>query len=237
MTSSTENRQSPVQIVEQDYDNLLEMISQQRKALLQGPRITVYIGETAVEGISKRAAMASSLLLNKHFKKNPDLLQYRFSKDRLSARAIRLLLITWMQETCQEFEAHAVPAQETFSENLDLLRASWVLGMDRYTKHIFNEFKNYLKRELPSYEEIILIEQSSTSDKDPLWTSMVNHLAHMRHERIIPDPEKFAEFLEEHQRLRDAMKRADEFFLKRAQQDWEAKQAESRQLLEDGDDS
>ncbi|KAI4954494.1 hypothetical protein J4E91_002207 [Alternaria rosae] len=178
---SGQSSSSPV--IDQPIDNLLEMIRAQRQALLQGPRITIRVGDTSVEGISKRAAMVASSVLHKHFTANPRSLEYVFSRGQIHPGAVHLLLIGWMQETCDEFEAYAVPAQKTFGEDVALLRAARLLGMERYCSHILAGYIEYLKTQLPSYEEIIAVEQNATSDKDPLWTAMVNHLCHERHER------------------------------------------------------
>ncbi|KAI4651839.1 hypothetical protein J4E93_002035 [Alternaria ventricosa] len=246
-TAVKQAAQSPSSpVIDQPIDNLLEMIRAQRQALLQGPRVTIYIGDTSVEGISKRAAMAASTALNKYFTANPQSHEYVFSRGQIHPGAVRLLLIGWMQETCNEFEAYAVPAQKTFGEDVALLRAARLLGMERYCSHIHAGYVEYLKTQLPSYEEIIAVEQNATSDKDPLWTAMVNHLCHDRHKRLLPDPEDFAAFLEKHTRLRNAMESADIFFRgmakkqvddrekqreKERRQRWERNQAEKHERI------
>jgi hypothetical protein len=203
-------------IVDQCYDNLLEMIRPQRQALLTGPLITIHIGNTSVSGIYKRSAMAASSGLYRHFTNHPESLEYRFSRGQIHPGAVRLLLVRWMHETCNEFEAHAVPYQKTFVEDIAILRAARLLGMERYCTHILTDYITYLKTELPSYEEIVIVEQSATSDKDPLWTAMVNHLCHLRFKGLIPDAEEFEEFLETHGRLKEAMRIADAYFAKYA---------------------
>jgi hypothetical protein len=233
---------SPSSVVDQALDNLLEMIRAQRQGLFQGPRITIHVGDTSVEGIFKRAAMVASSVLHKHFTANPQSLEYRFSRGQIHPGAVRLLLIGWMQETCNEFEAYAVPAQKTFGEDVALLRAARLLGMERYCSHLLAGYVDYLKTQLPSYEEIIAVEQNATPDKDPLWTAMVNHLCHDRFKGLIPDAEDFQAFLEKHVRLKKAMESADNFFAgfakrqaegreKDRRQRWEQNQAEKQERL------
>jgi hypothetical protein len=219
---------SPSPVVDQALDNLLEMIRAQRQGLLQGPRITIHVGDTSVEGIFKRAAMAASSVLHKHFTANPQSLEYRFSRGQIHPGAVRLLLIGWMQETCNEFEAYAVPAQKTFGEDVALLRAARLLGMERYCSHLLAGYVDYLKTQLPSYEEIIAVEQNATSDKDPLWTAMVNHLCHDRFKGLIPDAEDFQAFLEKHVRLKKAMESADNFFAGFAKRQAEGREKDRR---------
>ena len=108
-------------IVDQALDNLLVMIRPERQDLLQGPCITIHVGGTSVINISKRAAMATSSVLHKHFTANPESLEYRFSRGQVHPGAVRFLLIDWMQETCNEFEAYAIPAQKTFGEDVAIL--------------------------------------------------------------------------------------------------------------------
>lgn len=219
-------------VVNQGLENLLEMIRPKRQALLKGPRITIHIGDTSVTSIAKRAAMAASLTLQRHFAKNPQSMEYRFSRGQIHPGAVRLLLIGWMQDTCNEFEAHAIPSQKTFAEDIALLRAARLLGMQDYCPHIMTEYINYLKSELPSYEEIVAVEKNAKSDNDPLWTTMVNHLCHDRHKGLIHDVEEFEQFLEEHPRLKNSMKTADAFFAKYAKQRAEVREAERRQRWE-----
>ncbi|EUC45361.1 hypothetical protein COCMIDRAFT_78650, partial [Bipolaris oryzae ATCC 44560] len=220
---------SSIAIVDQCYDNLLEMIRPQRQALLTGPRITIHIGNTSVSDIYKRSAMAASSVLHRHFTNHPNSLECRFSRSQINPGAVRLLLIKWMREACNEFEAHAVPYQKTFFEDIAVLRAARLLGMERYCSHILGAYTTYLKSELPSYEEIVIIEQNATSDKDPLWTSMVNHLCHDRFKGLIPDVDEFEEFLETHDRLKTAMEAADAYFAGYAKRYANARESERRQ--------
>ena len=124
--------------------------------------------------------MAASSVLNKHFTGNAESTEYRFLRGEIHPAAVRLLLIGWMRETCNEFEAYAIPIQNTFEEDVAVLRAVRLLGMERYCSHILSHYVNYLKTELPTYEHIIAVQQNATSYKDPLWTAMVNHLCHDR---------------------------------------------------------
>ncbi|KAG9190852.1 hypothetical protein G6011_08940 [Alternaria panax] len=223
---------SPSAVVNQALDNLLEMIRPQRRGLLQGPHITIHVGDTSVTDIPKRAAMAASSVLHKHFVANPESLEYCFSRGQIHPGAVRFLLIGWMRETCNEFEAYAIPAQKTFGENVAILRAARLLGMERYCRHILISYVDYLKTQLPSYEEISAVEQNTTSDKDPLWTAMVNHLCHDRFKGLIPNAEEFEAFLENHTRLKKAMESADNFFAVYAKQQAEGREREHRQHWE-----
>ena len=96
--------------------------------------------------------------------------------------------------------------------------------METYTEHILAQHIEYVSTELLAYEEITVIEQHTASDKDILWTSMVNHLCHCRYRCHIPDPEEFAAFLDNHERLKKAMATSDVFFATRARQKRKAKQ-------------
>jgi hypothetical protein len=87
-------------------------------------------------------------------------------------------------------------------------------------------FIDYLKNELPSYEEIAFVERNATSPKDPLWTHMVNHLCHDRFKDLFPDPVAFAAFLEGHPRLKTSMHDADMYFANVGKQRWEHRQSQ-----------
>jgi hypothetical protein len=152
------------------------MIRQERQNLLTGPKITIYVGSSEISGIYKRVALAASAVLSDFFTKNPESSEYRFPEGSVSPDAIRLLLVTWMEEACKEFELQEVPMRSSFVENIALLRASRLLGMERYVREILVAHVEYLQNELPSYEGIVLVEQNARTDKDPLWTSMVSTL-------------------------------------------------------------
>lgn len=212
-------------VVHQPHENFYTMIRQKRQKLFQGPMITLRTGNTAVNGIYKRVAMAASPVLNKHFVEHPDSIEYSFS-DHVVPGAVRYLLDIWMRHIRDAFEVYAVPGQDSFIKNVTLLRAARLLGMERYTRYILESHIVFLKNNLPTYEHIIIIEDNATSDKDPLWTSMVNHLCHERHKQLMPDPEDFAAFLENHLRLKAAMESADAYFAGEARKKWESRRAD-----------
>jgi hypothetical protein len=200
-------------VVNQPLDSLYVMIRQERQALLTGPKITIYSGAHTVTGIFKRAAMAVSSVLNAHFTAHPSSLSFHLSpEDTVTPGAIRYLLDTYMHSTSLDFEAHAVPMQNTFPANIAILHAARKLGMEPYTRHILTSHVIYLKEHIPSYEEIAVVERNKTGDKDPLWTHMLNHLCHARYQGYIPDPESFEAFVEKHSALKEAMEKTDRFF-------------------------
>ncbi|RMZ66479.1 hypothetical protein GMOD_00001815 [Pyrenophora seminiperda CCB06] len=217
---------------EHGYESLLVMIRPKREGLLWGPRITVYIGDAYIADIAKQFAMAASPLLYKHFIKNPQSAEYHFSHGQVHPGAIRLLLIGWIEGMCHKFSAHAVPFQKTFAENIAVLRAAHFLGMQKYCSHIMQHYINYLKFELPSYAEIVIVEKNATSDTNPLWTAMINNLCHIRHKGQIPDPKEFQDFLGNHPRLKKSIESADAFFATYAKQRAEVREAECRQARE-----
>jgi hypothetical protein len=202
------------------------MIRAQRQTLFTGPFMTIYVGSNAIHGIYKRVGMALSSEINRYFTKNPTSLEYRFPDGAIDASAVRVLLLSWPRSMSQEFEAYGVPMLASFGENVALLRAARLLGMERYARHTLVTFVDYFKAELPSYEEIAIVEQNATSDKDPLWTAMVNHLCHDRYKQLMPDPEEFAAFLEHHPRLKTAMEAADAYFAGAAKKKLEAGRAQ-----------
>jgi hypothetical protein len=212
--------------LQQPLDDLYVMIRQQRQELFQGPLITIDVGDRdgVVKGIYKRVAMAVSPVLNRYFERNPYSMTYT-SHEKGDANAVQYLLGTWMEYIRDQFEVQAVPMQETFVANVKLLRASRILGVERYTQHIMNTYLEYLKTELPSYEEIDIIDLNTTSEKDPLWTKMVNHLCHARHKQHIDDPEDFALFLSSRPRLTSAMECSDIYFRGMAQKKYDFERA------------
>jgi hypothetical protein len=224
------NKETSVE-VHQQLVSLYVMIRQERQGLLKGPQITVYSGKDAVKGISKRAAMATSSVLNDHFVKNPQSLEYHLSaEDAVDPDAIRYLLDTYIRWMSQFFESYKAPVQKKFRDNIAILRATRKLGMEPYTKDILTAHVEYLKECIPTYEEIATVEANKTNDKDPLWTHMLNHLCFMRHKGYIPDPDNFEMFLKKHPILKQAMEATDRYFWGKGQE--RKREAEAQQTAE-----
>jgi hypothetical protein len=128
--------------------------------------------------------------------------------------------VWWPKAISDDFEGFLVPFRSTFREDVALLQASRALYMGEYTNHILASYTDYLKNNLPAYDEITTILEFShcnnaSSSKDPLLTSVVKHLAHERLKHYIPDPEDFAKYLDEHVVLKKAMETTEKFYSKR----------------------
>ncbi|KAF1919153.1 hypothetical protein BDU57DRAFT_132248 [Ampelomyces quisqualis] len=217
--SEAEHAKSTSSVCDQSCENLYVTIRQQRQALFQGPKITLHAGSTAIGDMYKRVAMAASPVLHKYFVEHAERLEYSFQGD-IAPGAVWYLLDTWMGDIRDVFEVYAVPGQDSFIKNVSLLRAARMLGMEQYVRHILEVHVKYLKNKLPTYEQIVIVESNATSDKDPLWTSMVNHLCHDRYKQMMPDAEDFGAFLEGHPRLKAAMASADAYFSGVAKKKW-----------------
>lgn len=152
-------------VVDQPLDDLYTMIRQQREQLFQGPLITIHIGARSVTGIYKRAAMATSTVLNEHFTKTPESLDF-IVQDYIAPQTVEYMLSTWMCDMCHDFEVIAMPLQSSFSNNVAILRAARLLGMEAYAKWILIKHVEYLRENIPSYEEIVIVEHNKTSDHD-----------------------------------------------------------------------
>lgn len=111
-----------------------------------------------------------------------------------------------------------IPSQPTFYEAVAVLRAVRFLGMEPYAKVLMKEVLAHLKNKdnLLLYEEITLVESMATSDKDPLYTSLVNNLSQQRFRGVIPDLEEFAGYLKHHPKLSASLDKADKYFAHRA---------------------
>lgn len=203
----------------------LKMPRHERSEMMAGPTIIIYIGDIAILNVARHVAVTLSKTLAAFFAEFPNDNSYRFEADLLDPRAVTTLLITWPQMTCGYSRAKQVRFQDHFHQDIAVLRAARFLGMEKYTNNILEAYIKYMKTQIPHYSEIAIVEDMRTSDKDPVWTSMVNHLCHLRHIGQIPDPEYFAEFLSQHPGLSATMVSVDQYF--------KAKAAERRRVLMD----
>jgi hypothetical protein len=210
----------PNPVVVQPVVNVLDMLRPQIKETLEGPTITIWFGAQRLNKVSKRMVMALSQVLNDYFTKYPTSLEYRFGEGEVDPAAVEYLLVWWPKAISEDFEGFLVPFRSTFREDVALLQASRALYMGEYTNHILALYTDYLKNNLPAYDEITTILEFSpcnnaSSRKDPMLTSVVNHLAHERLKHYIPDPEDFARYLDEHVVLKKAMEKTEKFYSKR----------------------
>jgi hypothetical protein len=210
----------PNSVVVQPVVNVLDMLRPQIKEILEGPTITICFGAQRLNKVSKRMGMALSQVLNDYFTKYPTSLEYRFGEGEVDPAAVEYLLVWWPKAISEDFESFLVPFRSTFREDVALLQASRTLYMGEYTNHILASYTDYLKNNLPAYDEITTILEFShcnnaSSSKDPLLTSVVKHLAHERLKHYIPDPEDFAKYLDEHVVLKKAMETTEKFYSKR----------------------
>lgn len=204
--------------IHQKVDNWLLMIRFERMELVKGPKISISIGDTTIPNIPRRAAMAVSQTLNKHFSTNTTGTNLHFEAGTLRPEAVRMLLVAWLQETCNTFEAEEVPLRYHFRRDISILQAARLLGMEPYTKSIMHHYVDYLYTQMPDDHEMACVEELRTSDRDPVWTKMINNLSHLRHKKRMPDPDRFAEFLKGHPDIARAVDEADAYFKARGQE-------------------
>jgi hypothetical protein len=202
-------------VVEQSLRNIYSMSLENRQALLVGPKVTIRVGDQSIHHVPKYALMATSSVLNKHFINQAKSSEYRFTDDKVDHSAVRHL-VQWLKSVCSSPQVFEVPSPKTFREVLSVLRAARLLGMNRYVKTITDTQIQYLKVKIPEYDEIVALEQMALSKTDPLWTTMVNSLCHDRFHGHIPDLPIFDKFVEQHPKLREAMRKTDKFFADRA---------------------
>ncbi|KAF2022429.1 hypothetical protein BU24DRAFT_471647 [Aaosphaeria arxii CBS 175.79] len=209
----------PKQVVFQKLDDLRLMCPSERRGLANGPRVGIYIGDEKIMELPRRAAMAASAVLNTHLRKGMHVTNFRFKNTIPDANAVRFVLGDWLRESCTVAEeVDQIPSADTFSQNLKRLQAARLLGMDRYATHILIYHVDYLKTRLPTYEEILDVIKFRTSNRDPLYTAMINHLGWLLRRKYIPDPEEFESFLQLHDELRQSISKNCAYFEKRRQE-------------------
>lgn len=200
--------------------------------MMKGPRITIYISNVTVTKIPKRAAMAISKTLNDHFTANPHGDRFYFESGSLTAKSVRTLLLYWLRDTSNIFEAHEVLLHDHFRRDLAktsedikkedfeldvaVLRTSRLLGMEQYTKSMMQYYNTYITTGVPDLKEIACVEAMRTSSMDPLWTTTVNRLTYLRYNNLLADPKRFSKHLKKHPVLAKHMESADQYFRSRA---------------------
>ncbi|KAF2114376.1 hypothetical protein BDV96DRAFT_632539 [Lophiotrema nucula] len=204
--SSTDETSSGPRFIAQKLDNFLAMSPTEREWLVEGPTINIELGKMVVHDVPKRFAMAVSPPINSYFTRYPYAPVYKIYERDVEANAVFTLLRDWPEEVTKA-KYFQTPQPWRFNDlvkDLAVLRAAKVLGMDKYTVVTSNAYWNYLRYQLPTYEDIATLEKGAASSKqyDHYYRSLVNNLAHQRHQRKIRDVGDFKKFLAEHPKLK-----------------------------------
>ncbi|KAL1797956.1 hypothetical protein ACET3X_004562 [Alternaria dauci] len=95
--------------------------------------------------------------------------------------------------------------------DLQLCSVADYLGMNTYTKHIFNWYWARLSSNcLPSYNDIDAISAVQSSVGDSIFRKVVNCIAKLDHERQIPDFDDYKAYLKSNERFGVAVEEAKE---------------------------
>ena len=178
----------------------------QRKALLLGEKWNVYIGDDVVwEKIPKNLLMTVSTKAQEAYAKGDKGIS--LPKDSIDRHTVSFLL-HFLVETCHRTIPFKLPLRPTVTLNLALVKAGILLGMELITAPIQQSLIEYIKAEIPQYDEISIIERDL--ENDAIFRRLVDKLVYWRYKGMIPDPDKFEAFLAQHKTLSDAMDKHSE---------------------------
>ncbi|KAF2686176.1 hypothetical protein K458DRAFT_430052 [Lentithecium fluviatile CBS 122367] len=184
------------------------MSAPERHALALGPRVNIYkgggmddiIAEIPVRLVKQASLISRTLLASPKFGTH---FPYDCDKEGVLEFLRYLVYLT-------RTEDRPVPMvrKDKTREDLCICGGAYLLGMQKYTEHIYKHYWDYWTETIPDYEEIDIITQLPASmDKNArLFNKIANDLAVLVRHDTAPDPEEFKDYLEtKNLRLRDAI--------------------------------
>jgi len=200
---------APAPILEEPVplENFMALSRPHRLALLRGDVWEIVVGDKCVYKISKNLLMSVSKVAQAAYQNNPKSTGIKLPADSVTASAVQTLL-KWLKEACHPFQAFLIHVSGNAYDDLNLIKASHLLGMDNYTHHVMKWYKSYIYHELPDYDTISAIVELVPEDHH-LFIHLANKLCKLRYKKEIPDVEDFKQYLIEHPKLGNVMEAID----------------------------
>jgi hypothetical protein len=161
-----------------------------RQMLAKGQRIGIFAGNAAIIDLPRPLFVATStktdLLTNDRIELSEDidrsgvLSLVKYLKDMLAWHGFNLFM----------------PNNMGMYDMLSITSAAAALGMDMYVDHVYRKCEAYLRKELPSYEDLDALTYFAVEHPRLLHITASFNLAVRMRQGTIPDTDKFAEYLE-----------------------------------------
>lgn len=230
------SKTAPVHSILSSTVDITTLTAAERKGLLEGPKIDIYIGNKMVfRSAAVRAFMAWSPKANTYFRANPTSQKIVFREGAADPQA----LVDVLKATITYYGMGGVtPATvrmgTTTTQMVKLCQAGILLGMKDRVEHVYKRLKHVIATTLPSYEDLdAMLETIPVSDG--LFKLLATSLANRRFQKRIPDPKDFETYLQRQVALKNAMDAIDATHQAERKAAREAQVAQIAQAKEEGE--
>lgn len=187
--------------------DLREMPLPERNELFRGPTVSILMGTEHVRGLPKNMLMAVSPPIRKYFEVHPTETFIAFPPRSLAVPCLEMLKV-YFRNMGSHKNVYSLRLTHMIEQDLAIRRDCIFLGMDKYVAHFTRNYCDKIRGGWIGLDNIACIEKN-TKDDDSMWECLANNLASMRVRGLIPEPEKFEEFLQAHPRLAQAIGRIE----------------------------
>lgn len=188
--------------------NIFDLSRPVRLSLLRGDVWTVMIGDQAVARMPKNLLMTVSSMAQDAYKSDNKTTVLQLPQDSVSKEAVKVLM-EWLAKTCHPITAYRFKLFKVAAKDLAVFRAGEILGMNTCVEHIMQSYKAYIKAAMPTYDDLIAIENFARSPTDELFALTARRIAHLRYNKQIADAAVFEQYFSQHPELANAMKGID----------------------------
>ena len=180
-----------------------------RRDLWEGPTIRVMCKQTEIRpAVHKNALRAYSDAALAYLTANPAAKEWRLQQGNVAA----------LRDLVDAIDAKDTPFKmpfaKSFMDGLHVYQGAAILGvlkpgidtssLRRFLQHRMNNLERLLE-----YHEVTMIVDFCPKT-DPVFKQIAHNLAHKRYKGLIPDPDDFEAYLQEHTNLRDMMQEIDD---------------------------
>ncbi|KAL5385913.1 hypothetical protein PMIN06_007997 [Paraphaeosphaeria minitans] len=202
----------PVHKVMKGTVNLRALSREERRGLLEGPKITLTISGNRFAEVYKRAFMATSAWANARIQSRDttSVLDLVPSAARADPQALKVV-VGWMSVAfwCAN-KVRAIPMGKNTVEACKIYHAATVLDMRRHASHIAAYFHGYIDDHstIPTFDELHAMQAAFHPDT-PVYQHLALDLARRRYKKQFPDMEELDAYLTKHKALARAMDALD----------------------------
>jgi hypothetical protein len=170
--------------VESNHDsaNLMDMSPIERKALAQGIQIKVFIGDKVINQVHRSLLVAASTKGAALIDSNN---QVHLSTDCADAAAVHIL--DWLNSTTLKNKVFAPRIHRELSKAIHIYLAAEELGMVRYIEHNIRFFQKIIREQIPSEEDLKVVEELCFFTDDPFMNMMADRIAYLIRKKQLPD--------------------------------------------------
>ncbi|PSN60454.1 hypothetical protein BS50DRAFT_593891 [Corynespora cassiicola Philippines] len=164
----------------------------QRTELFHGPTLSIWADSTFVGHVPLQLAFAASTLVREEYSKNNSLkdLTIRGFNTKMAKVALE-----WLRSNIGKDRPQVFKRSENMEHDLETILAFQGLGMQIYVQPMVNAWYAEIKRRMPDFEWMQIIEKLAPSDEWGMFHGAAARLAHLQFYDKIQDGPAYEAFM------------------------------------------